>query len=388
MKVLIVHRLIASFGGAHRYLCHLIGILNRMDCDVHLAINPSPATEKLISQLIKDNVSVHFVAFDDLSPKEAGNTFDKLLNHIQPDVVDFEAAAKSVRAFAIYSEGFNASQAVKLFTMHLPIVTDQSSLRSWKARVPYTHGWRALRERQKFVRCFDRGLSVSRYHARSIARLLRIPELFFTVIPNGVDTSVFKPAANRQSREKLKIVASGGLTPQKRFDILIEAASHLPCIDGQFEVVIAGEGAERARLERLIERFNLTKKVYLQGHVADVAEFLRSADIYVLCSDSEGMPYSAIEAMACGLPCVMTNVGELPALLRDKVDGLVIERGSPEKLASCIEVLLENPELRLGYGLSARKRVLSKYDQARVEKIVENYYTQLFKANDVRDSYV
>ncbi|MDP9407258.1 MAG: glycosyltransferase, partial [Actinomycetota bacterium] len=142
------------------------------------------------------------------------------------------------------------------------------------------------------------------------------------VIRNGIDGSVFHPApeAERASRPAgpLRIGSVGRLVPVKGYDVLVEAVRLL---DGTLSAdwVVVGEGPERARLERQAE----TLPVRFVGEVRDprdVAEFLRTLDVFVLPSRAEGLPNVVLEAAACGVPVVAT---EAPGL-SDAAAGAVL----------------------------------------------------------------
>lgn len=379
MRILIVHRLIAAFGGAHKYL---VGLAERLTADgweIHIAINPNPDIEPLLSRLVGIGIQIHPVDFDHDSPKALGDSFDKLINKLDPDVIDFETGAKSIRQLALNSSMFAATNAHKVFTMHLPIITDQSDLRGWKRHVPGSDAWQGIRERRKFLSLFDSGLSVSRFHSLDIARLIRLTRDFYTVIPNGVDTNEFHPAppSHNQTLFPTKIVACGGLTSQKRFDLLISVGSILKEKNFSFRIEIAGEGIERAALERQIKRRNLADCVVLKGHVQDIPSFLRSGDIFVMCSDSEGLPYAALEAMSTGLPMVVTDAGELPHMIRDRKEGFVVNCGKVSGLVKSLSTLIEKPELRMQMGINSRARALQDFNASNNWQLVEKYYRGL-----------
>ena len=89
--------------------------------------------------------------------------------------------------------------------------------------------------------------------------------------------------------------------------------------------------------------------------------FYRSLDVFVMTSDSEGLPYSQIEAMAAGLPSVVTSAGDLPVVVRDGLDGYVVPRGEVGPFAERLEMLLSDPERRHRMGASARERACDHY---------------------------
>jgi glycosyltransferase involved in cell wall biosynthesis len=127
-------------------------------------------------------------------------------------------------------------------------------------------------------------------------------------IPNGLDPHVFHPTerADSDPQRRPRLIGVGRLVPSKRFDLAISVLADLvKAVD--VELVIAGDGPERARLESLAEGLPVT----FFGHVSDrsaLADLLRSSDILVMPSASEGYPNAVLEALACGLPVVASDV--------------------------------------------------------------------------------
>ncbi|NHN36720.1 glycosyltransferase family 4 protein [Pseudomaricurvus alcaniphilus] len=377
MKILIVHRLIAAFGGAHKYLTGLIDRLAASGWDIHLAINPNPDIGELVQAQANKGVQIHPIDYDRLGSAELGQVMDQLIQDISPDVIDFEAAAKSLRQLALNSNRFKDTTAHKLFTMHLPIVTDRSSLRSWKRHIPLSHARTGIHERKAFLKLFDSGLSVSQYHANDINSLVGISQKFFTVIPNGVDIEEFHPPTIRQKdkNSQIKIISCGGLTKQKRFDLLILAAIQMKQLN--FQIEIAGEGVERDKLTQQIKQLELSDKVFLKGHIRDIPSFLRTGDIYVVCSDSEGLPYAALEAMATGLPMVVTRVGELPYMIRQGIEGLVVNCNDPQELSLALLELVNSAHKRKTMGDACLVRARQDFNAAINWSRVDDKYRDL-----------
>jgi len=113
------------------------------------------------------------------------------------------------------------------------------------------------------------------------------------------------PAGERPERDPGLIVAAGRLEPQKNFGLAIEAMAHLSRWSDA-RLVILGEGSERAHLARMIGRLGLHERVTLMGHVRDVAPWFERAACYLMTSRYEGYPASLVEALASGVPAVVT----------------------------------------------------------------------------------
>jgi glycosyltransferase involved in cell wall biosynthesis len=129
---------------------------------------------------------------------------------------------------------------------------------------------------------------------------------------------------------------------------------------GRLRVVIAGQGRAWDRLERLAEGLPVT----FLGLCRDVPALLRELDVFCLPSRREGLPLALLEAMAHGLPCVATAVGDIPEAVGS--DALVVRPDDVDVLVNALGRLLDEPELRRDLGRRARLRALRDFDAERM----------------------
>lgn len=110
---------------------------------------------------------------------------------------------------------------------------------------------------------------------------------------------------------------------------------------------IAGSGPERDALEKLVAELNLTESVSFLGRLEadDIAQLYRSADLMLNPSTVDNSPNSVIEAMACGIPVVSTNVGGIPKLIKHEWDGLMVAPRQPEAMRSQVKRVIDDPGL-------------------------------------------
>jgi GalNAc-alpha-(1->4)-GalNAc-alpha-(1->3)-diNAcBac-PP-undecaprenol alpha-1,4-N-acetyl-D-galactosaminyltransferase len=188
-------------------------------------------------------------------------------------------------------------------------------------------------------------------------RLVATPKVY--VIPNPVIPNEWSPETDGAgtpewlARPGYKVLAMGRLTRQKGFDLLLRAFAKCRLRHPAWSLVILGEGEERHRLEVLAADLGIDADVVLPGHVTEPARILRRADLFVLASRYEGFPNALLEAMACGLPVIATDCPSGPRqIVRDGVDGLLVQRESVEALAAAMQHLMSAPETR--QQLSAR----------------------------------
>jgi glycosyltransferase involved in cell wall biosynthesis len=165
-----------------------------------------------------------------------------------------------------------------------------------------------------------------------------------------------------RSGEVVRIGTLGRLHPAKGYDVLIEAARRLRTMGElpPFEILIAGEGAERAALAGQIGAAGL-ENVRLAGFVERPGAFLAGLNLYVQPSRREGLCIAAHEAMQAGLPAIVSDVGEMPYSVREGLTGLVAPSGDPQALAEALQALISRPEALAAMGQAARARTLERF---------------------------
>ncbi len=171
------------------------------------------------------------------------------------------------------------------------------------------------------------------------------------------------------------VLAAGRLSPEKGFDVLLEAAIAVLAKNPAAKFVIFGEGVERGKLEARIADLGLFDKFLLPGFTPDLDKLLPWADIVVLPSWTEGLPNVALEAAAAGVPVVATAVGGTPEVVEHGATGLLVPSGQPQALAESLNRLLGSGDLRRAMGEAGRKRMREQFtfeaQAARYEQLFE-----------------
>jgi glycosyltransferase involved in cell wall biosynthesis len=206
------------------------------------------------------------------------------------------------------------------------------------------------------------------------------------VIYNGVDTDVFQPRPDRSIRQQLGLADSdivigcmGNIRRPKGYDVLLHAAAQLVSHSPQYKFLIAGDASGRLyeELLQLRARLGLTQHVFFLGFRADVAGVLNNFDVFLLSSTSEGFSIATIEAMACGLPVVVTRSGGPEEIVTDREDGLLVDPASPAQIAAALESIATNAALRRQLGHRARATVIAKFSLAAMLRAYEKLYENL-----------
>jgi glycosyltransferase involved in cell wall biosynthesis len=185
-------------------------------------------------------------------------------------------------------------------------------------------------------------------------------DLPIEVIPNAIELSVFTPPRQRQRQHQgpVRMLFVGRLNAFKNAEMLLEVAARLKTAGhDHFELQLVGEGEQRSMLERLVVENGLTKQVQFMGWVdrKAIVELYRQADLFVTATTWEGMPNTVLEAMACGLPVVGTRASGLVELVRDGVNGYLVDINDAATMAERLVELLDNPYERQRMGKESRK---------------------------------
>jgi colanic acid/amylovoran biosynthesis glycosyltransferase len=186
-------------------------------------------------------------------------------------------------------------------------------------------------------------------------------------LPMGIDAQRFRPRpARARPAGPLRLVTVARLTEGKGHRFVLEAMRALADRGVDLEYAIVGDGPDRARIEREIARQGLEGRVHLHGSLGEeeVRAQLGAADAFVLPSVAvgEASPVSVMEAMACGLPVVVSRIGGTPDMISDGVDGLLVEQSDVAGLAAAIERLARDRHLRERLGGAARGRAETSFD--------------------------
>jgi glycosyltransferase involved in cell wall biosynthesis len=234
--------------------------------------------------------------------------------------------------------------------------------------------------------------STSEAMARQVQRLT--PERRdIAITPFGVDLAQFAPAASTRPSGTLTIGTVKSLAPKYGIDLLLRAfalliedpdvqATGLDC-----RLAIVGEGPSRLELQTLAQALHIDGRTTFQGAVphAEVPACLNRFDIYAAASrfDSESFGVAVIEASACAVPVVVTDVGGLPEVVIADRTGLVVPREDVPALAGALKRLVVDAALRERLGREGRRQVALTYDWERCVDRMERCYERTLQRTTV-----
>ncbi len=236
------------------------------------------------------------------------------------------------------------------------------------------------------LRWMNRVVCVSEGQAVKVRRAGVEPDRV-CVIRNAIDVERFADTDLRYLRElhdffprpRRVIVASAGrLSPEKGFDILVEAAAQVVARDAAIGFVHFGDGPEREKIVRRIATLGLQDTFALAGLRNDLDSFYPFFDLLVLPSHTEGLPNVVLEAFAARVPVVATAVGGTPEVVEDGVNGYLVPPGDASALASRILDVVGDDERRLAMGEAGHRRVSEEFTFAAQARAYEALFAGLF----------
>lgn len=231
-----------------------------------------------------------------------------------------------------------------------------------------SEAFRGLLDPRSYYVNIDQVVSITRAVQDNVQTIYGIPLKKTSVVYRGVDTQLFKPVYGLKNScsMPLRLLYTGNVIPTKGISDIVDA---LKFISTPVHLVLCGNGSPDY-VDKLVERLSSSKdgvKRILEWRGAlgreDVISEYQSADLFVFCSSSEGLGKSLIEAMACGLPVVVSDIPPFKEVVEDSVNGLVVPAGSFEGIATAIDKYLTDPNLRQKYGHNARNTVLSRFSK-------------------------
>jgi sugar transferase (PEP-CTERM/EpsH1 system associated) len=345
------------------------------------------------------------------------------INHMPPEryrhaivcLTDYTAFADKitrpgVELFALHKQpGLGLGIHVKLFKLLRELrpavlhtynfACAEYAVPAWAAGVPVRihaeHGRDAsdpqgLNRKHNFLRralvpFIDRYVPVSHDLARWLDQVVNIPAAKSELIMNGVDTVRFAPqlpaASLPWAAGPFVIGTVGRLQDVKDQATLIDAFALLcerrPEARADLRLAVVGDGPLRERLAQKAQDAGVADLVWFPGARNDIPELMRSFDVFALSSIAEGTPVTLLEAMSCGVPVVATNVGGIPEVVQDGVNGALVPASDAQALAEALGRYVDDRARVSAHGAAARERIERHYSVAAMVGAYTALYDQL-----------
>lgn len=197
----------------------------------------------------------------------------------------------------------------------------------------------------------------------------------------GIDTTIRKDLdiceiKNLRSILQIKendllCIAMGDLVKRKNYPVAIEAIAKSK--NSNIHYLICGEGPEKDNLIKLSRKLNVENQIHFLGYRSDVKKLLMISDFLLFSSIQEGLPRSVLEAMACGLPCIVSNIRGNNDLIKNNINGFLFEPKDSNGLVHIINRIAKDKDLRERLG-KANLNEIEKYDITIVKEIIQKIY--------------
>lgn len=203
------------------------------------------------------------------------------------------------------------------------------------------------------------------------------------LVYNGIDEKMdFADAPesfniNKNKEEKIvNLVTIAELNKNKNYPLILDALNLLSK-DLNWKYHIIGEGAEKENIAKQIAEYKLGNRVFLHGHVMEANKYLKNFNVFILGSITEALGYVLLEAGLAKLSCVATNVGGIPEIIDDGVNGFLVNLNEPEVMSKYISNLIQNQDLRKEIGEQLYLKVLNNFKKSDSIQKTENIYKTL-----------
>jgi glycosyltransferase involved in cell wall biosynthesis len=221
------------------------------------------------------------------------------------------------------------------------------------------------------------------FSAEGLAKLDGFARRRIEIIENGIEVNRYSPPVDMAASR-----ADVGLDPDRRY--IIHVARQHPVKDQatllrafaasapdlpRTDLLMVGDGPLRTELENLAIELRIAERVKFLGIRDDIPDLMRAADVFALTSLSEAASLTLLEAMASGLPVVVTDVGGNPEIVRHEREGLLVPRGDVGSCATALRRLIVDRDLAKQLGAAGRNRILQRYQLTRTV----NQYYQLYR---------
>jgi glycosyltransferase involved in cell wall biosynthesis len=241
---------------------------------------------------------------------------------------------------------------------------------------------RRLINRLFLNRMADEITGVCQFSADSLATQDGFPASRIRVNENGIRFDRYAMVPDRAAlrtalglaQDRRYIACIARFHPVKDHRMLVSAFADVAASRSDTDLLLAGDGPLRAELEQYVRSLGLESRVRFLGVRSDVPQLLGASDVFALSSVSEAASLTLLEAMASGLPVVVTDVGGNPEIVRDGVDGFLVPRGNAAVAATKLLTLVADPEAAAAMGREARTRVRDRFNLTRcIEQYYEHY---------------
>jgi len=358
-----VYHVTASGGlyGAEKALIDLASAQVRAGLDVTIiSLNTGHGSDTVEKEFLRNNLKYRSLPFEKKISRRQVSGLRRLLKEVRPDIVHSHNYKANIYLALCKPKGSTCRLVSTAHGYLLPPMFSALRLYYFLDR--------------KFLRKFDHIVCVSDRTRQSITNSLTgsVPT---SVIRNGISSFNNAGEVNLESsgvpfeHDKVNLICVGRLSPEKNFSEAIKIFSHVLEAVPNSVLWVVGNGPESDNLKQLSEELGLGEKVAFLGYRMDAEALIRCSDMLMICSKSEGLPITLLEAMKNSTIVAYRDVGDIEYVLKQGELGCRLD-GPPEKCAQDIVNLLQNDEKRMLIAHEAGQRLI---DQFSVESMEVQY---------------
>ena len=376
----------AHLGGVERYVIDLAKYAFKAGYEIKLISLENDPPNQEFNQLGMEIITLNNSIFKGLTPLHNIYYLYKTFRRIKPHVVSLHGTRPIIfGGIAAKLAGVTKILGTIHYSYKLMCLREDGGIdkkRALYGKLIYLTGFQFC---NTIITVSDQMSDEAKEIARELPffKLKKLSKKLIT-IRNGVnadeyyktnDTSGFRKKYG-MDRDTVIIGTASRLEPKKGLSYLLKAANILKEKNVNFKLVIAGEGYEKEQLIELMQKLNLQKHIIFLGYWERerMPKFYSMLDIFVLPSLSEGLPNVNLEAMASFLPIVSTNVGGVPEVVRENVNGLLVKPGDEYELADALMYLIQNPNIAKEMGRKGREIAENEFKKEEMLKRIASLH--------------
>lgn len=310
---------------------------------------------ELYGRLNEKNIKAYLIDESKYSDYVITRKLKKLISELRPDILhvhDYKSHVLSVFARALLR-----NKPLIVRTFHGQTISPVSL----KSSIIYLLQLMVLKYGADCIVVVSKDLENKFKKKYSNCRIMMIHNAIEIIDPISLSTEAQRYKYGIEDKT-FWVAAAARLVKIKNLDMLIDAAHYLAEKSNKnFIVTIFGDGPLKHELKKKINEMGLERSVILQGHCNDIIPILQAIDIFVLTSFNEGLPMSLLEAMSVGTVPVCTNVGGVPEVIDDKINGFLVESNNAKQLSEVLMLLQSEEELMRQIGASALSKIRNQF---------------------------
>jgi len=381
MKILFVNRLMGIFwGGGESFDYNLANALKKMGNEVFI-LTGKPLFS---SPKNKIDLEVFYLTTPYLRgiSYKLGNKIPKIPNAIaQLDLIIFEKEA--FKWIKENKDKFDVVQILSLPRLAEKIVNELKKPVVLRFPGPPAEKWDI-----PVIKQLKNNPLVEFFAAGDTIRYLKEKGIEVNNIPQGVNFDLFKKETSDIRRkynikdDEVVLISVGRLISGKEFEFLIDGFNEAIKEVQNLKLIIIGDGVLKSKLEKKVAKLGIQDKVIFAGRInhKELLKHYSTADIFLLLSSYENFSNAVLEAMSCGLPIVVTNVGGIPEVVKDGKNGFLVKPKDSLQIAEKVLLILNNRKLKQKF-LNNNKEEVGKYSLDNIVEKLEKIYINILSKN-------